>query len=194
MKILILSTKMPWPPRDGGAIATLNLALGLARTGADVTLLTMNTRKHYFPPEKIPAGIRDLIHIRSVDVDTGIRPARLILNWLFSSYPYIAERFISSSFREELEKCLAETDFDIIQIEGPYLDYYRPFIEKGALLSFRAHNIEHRIWALRAVEEKNPFMRLYFRSLSARIRKLETSLLREADLHRDSGKCMRNWI
>ena len=33
MKILILSIKMPWPPKDGGAIATLNLGEGLARSG-----------------------------------------------------------------------------------------------------------------------------------------------------------------
>ena len=95
MKILILSTKIPWPPIDGGAIATLNLAVGLARNGADVTLLTMNTRKHYFPPGQIPDPIKDLIHIRSVDIDTRIRPFKLLLNFLFSPYPYIAERFIS---------------------------------------------------------------------------------------------------
>jgi glycosyltransferase involved in cell wall biosynthesis len=182
MNILILSTKMPWPPRDGGAIATLNLATGLARNGADVTLLAMNTGKHYFPPEDIPARIRDILHIRSVDVDTRIRPLALMRNFLFSSYPYIAERFISEPFRQELEKSLIETDFDIFQIEGPYLGHYLPFTGKGPIHSLRAHNLEYRIWELRASEEKNPFKRLYFRSLSRRIRELEKRLLRELDV------------
>lgn len=182
MKILILSTKMPWPPRDGGAIATLNLAVGLARNGADVTLLTMNTGKHYFPPGQIPGHITDLIHIRSVDVDTRIRPLRLLLNLLFSSYPYIAERFISKPFQMELEKCLEKNSYDIIQIEGPYLGYYRHYIGKGPILSLRAHNLEHRIWDLRARKEKNPTRRFYLSSLSRRIYKLEKRLLREIDL------------
>jgi glycosyltransferase involved in cell wall biosynthesis len=182
MNILILSTKMPWPPKDGGAIATLNLAMGLARNGADVTLLAMNTVKHYFPSEEIPARIRDLLHIRSVDVDTRIRPLALLRNFLFSSYPYIAQRFISEPFRKELAKCLAETEFDILQIEGPYLGHYLRFAGKGPILSLRAHNLEYRIWELRAREERNPFKRLYFRSLSCRIRELENRLLRELDV------------
>lgn len=182
MKILVLSTKMPWPPKDGGAIATLNLAMGLARSGADVTLLAMNTSKHYFPPEQIPAKIKDLIHIRSVNVNTDIRPLRLLMNLLFSSYPYIAERFITKAFQLELKQCLAETGYDIIQIEGPYLEYYLKFINGKPLLSLRAHNLEHRIWDLRAREEKNPLKRLYFSSLSRRIYKLEKRLLRELDV------------
>ncbi len=182
MKILILSIKMPWPPKDGGAIATLNLGMGLARSGADVTLLTMNTRKHYFPAEKIPNYIKDLIHIRSVDVNTNINPFRLILNYLFSSYPYIAERFISKAFQQELEQCLREEDFDIIQMEGPYLEHYTEYIKGKALLSLRAHNLENRIWALRAKEDKNPLKRLYFQSLSRRIYSLEKKLLKEIDL------------
>ncbi len=182
MKILILSTKMPWPPRDGGAIATMNLAMGLARNGADVTLLSMNTAKHYFPPGQIPDHIRDLINIRSVDVDTGIRPFRLLLNLLFSSRPYIAERFISKTFQLELGKCLAETSFDIIQIEGPYLGYYKQFIGKGPILALRAHNLEHRIWNLRARQEQNPIRRVYLKSLTQRIKMLEHKLLWNLDL------------
>jgi glycosyltransferase involved in cell wall biosynthesis len=182
MNILILSTKMPWPPKDGGAIATLNLAGGLARNGANVTLLAMNTIKHYFNPELIPGRIKDLIHVRSVDVDTGIRPLNLLTNFLFSSYPYIADRFRSEPYLKELGRCLRETDFDIVQIEGPYLEYCVPAIQGHSKISLRAHNLEHRIWALRAKEEKNPARRNYFRSLSSRIFELEKKLLQEIDL------------
>jgi glycosyltransferase involved in cell wall biosynthesis len=182
MKILILSNKMPWPPKDGGAIATLNMALGLSRCGAEVTLLAMNTGKHYFPLKEIPDYILDMIHLRSVDVDTRIRPLHLVLNLLFSSYPYIAERFISQTFEEELEACLREQEIDIVQIEGPYLGYYSESIRNRALFSLRAHNLEHRIWELRAREEKNLVKKWYFRSLSRRILHLELDLLRKIDL------------
>jgi hypothetical protein len=182
MKILILSTKMPWPARDGGAIATLNMALGFARKNCQVTLLTMNTGKHYFPETQLPANLRDLISIRSVNVDTKIRPVRLLLNFLFSRYPYNAQRFISKPFKAALEDCLAEHDFDIVQLEGPYLSYYIASIKGKAKISLRAHNQEHRIWKLLAKQGHNPLKRFYLKTLAIRIEKLEKKVLSEIDL------------
>ena len=182
MKILILSTKMPWPARDGGAIATLNMALGLAGRKCQVTLLTMNTSKHYFPEDQLPEQLRDLITIRSVPVNTKIRPVKLMLNLLFSRYPYNAYRFISKSYTAALDTCLREQDFDIVQLEGPYLSYYIPKIRGRSKIALRAHNQEHRIWKLLAAQEKNLLKRLYLKNLAGRIEKLEKKLLSEADL------------
>jgi glycosyltransferase involved in cell wall biosynthesis len=182
MKILILSTKMPWPARDGGAIATLNMALGLARKKCQVTLLTMNTGKHYFPEAELPAELKEQISIKSVNVDTKIRPLRLLQNLLFSSYPYNAERFISKPFKTVLEKCLEEQDFDIVQLEGPYLSYYIPCIRGKARMALRAHNQEHRIWKLLSAQEGNPIKKFYLRVLAARIKKLEKNILSDVDL------------
>ncbi len=182
MKILILSTKMPWPAKDGGAIATLNMALGLARKNCQVTLLTMNTGKHYFPESQLPANLRDLIAIHSVNVDTRIRPAGLLLNLLFSRYPYNAQRFISRSFQTALENCLAADDFDIVQLEGPYLLPYIPHIKGKAKIVLRAHNLEHRIWNLLADQERNPFRRSYLKTLARRIKELEKKVLSKIDM------------
>ena len=54
MKILILTNKLPYPPRDGGSIATLNMITGLRDAGNDITCLALNTSKHPFPVDKIP--------------------------------------------------------------------------------------------------------------------------------------------
>lgn len=182
MKILILSTKMPWPARDGGAIATLNMALGFAYKNCEVTLLTMNTGKHYFPETQLPSSLREQISIRSVNVDTRIHPLRLILNFLFSSYPYNAQRFISKPFKAALEKCLFEHDFNIVQLEGPYLSYYIPSIKGKAMISLRAHNQEHLIWKLRSNQKYNPLKRFYLKNLAKRIEKLEKMTLYEIDV------------
>jgi glycosyltransferase involved in cell wall biosynthesis len=181
MKILILSTKMPWPARDGGAIATLNMALGFAHKNCQVTLLTMNTGKHYFPETALPANLRDLISILSVYVDTKIRPARLLLNFFFSRYPYNAQRFISKPYRTALENCLAEHDFDIVQLEGPYLSYCIPSIKGKAKIVLRAHNQEHLIWRLMSKKERNPLKRFYLKILARRIEVLEKKILSEID-------------
>jgi len=173
---------MPWPARDGGAIATLNMALGLALKNCEVTLLTMNTGKHYFPEKQLPESLRKQISIRSVNMDTRIHPLSLLFNLLFSRYPYNAQRFISKPFEAALEKCLAEHDFNIVQLEGPYLSHYIPSIKGKALVALRAHNQEHLIWKLRSNQEDNPLKRFYLKNLARRIEKLEKMTLSEIDV------------
>lgn len=46
MKILVLCNKFPYPPKDGGSIATLNMMEGLQASGNDVSCLALNTAKH----------------------------------------------------------------------------------------------------------------------------------------------------
>lgn len=183
MNILLLANKLPYPARDGGSLATLNMASGLADCGCTVTLLAVNTSKHYFPVEQIPGPIRSKIRFRTVLADTRIMPFRLLRNLLFSRYPYNAERFISEKILTLLGQILDEQVFDVIQLEGPYLFYCLPVIRKksGALISLRAHNIEHEIWSRNALYSRNYFKRIYFRLLSGRIQKLETELLNSVD-------------
>ena len=184
MNILILTTKLPYPPKDGGAIVTLNMATGLADMGHHVTMLAMNTSKHYFPAGKIPRELQEKIIFFTVNVDTRIRWHAFVLNLIFSKKPFHSVRFRSKSFNLMLHDILSHNHFDIVQFEGPYLDYCVPIIRKEskAKLSFRAHNIENEIWDRRAGHTRNPFKRFYFSLLSARIKKLESSLLRNVDL------------
>jgi glycosyltransferase involved in cell wall biosynthesis len=194
MNILLLSNKLPYPPRDGGSIATLNMALGLAGCGCRVSILAINTSKHYFSHDLIPGEIRDRIGIRSVMVNTSVNPLKLILNLLFSRLPYNASRFVSSSFLMALSALLDEQDFDVIQMEGPYLGYCLPLIRarSSALVSLRAHNIEHELWLRNAGTASSFVKRKYLEILGKRIRRLEMELLEKIDLlvpitHRDSG-------
>jgi glycosyltransferase involved in cell wall biosynthesis len=184
MKILILSTKLPYPPRDGGAIATLNLATGLSGAGYEVVLLTMNTAKHWFNTDLIPADLRQKMTIHTVDVKARIRLPVLLWNFLFSSQPYIAVRFKSMHFKDKLRQLINDEKPEIIQLEGPYLEYCIPLIRKisTAKIAFRAHNIEHEIWKRRADQSKNPLARYYFRVLSHRILKVEKSMISRADI------------
>ena len=184
MKILILSTKLPYPPKDGGAIATLNLATGLSSMGHSVTILAMNTAKHWFSPDRIPESIKEKISIRAVDVNARISWPALLLNFIFSTKPYNATRFRSRQFSEKLYQVINAERPEIIQLEGPYLDYLiHPIREiSKAKISFRAHNIEHEIWKRRADQSKNPLTRYYFKILSARILKVERSIISRVDL------------
>lgn len=124
MKILVLTNKLPYPARDGGSIATLNMLSGLRAAGNDITCLSLNTSKHNFLVEKIPGELSDTMRFIGVDCDSSIRPLHMLFNLLFSGEPYIAERFNIKKYREKLTWLLNNEQFDLIQLEGPYPGHY----------------------------------------------------------------------
>lgn len=179
MKILVLANKMPYPPKDGGAIATLSLAKSLRRCGCEVDLLAMNTPKHYCREEDIPAEISSEINFYAVEVDTTIKATKALCNLLFSSKPYNAERFINEAFAKKLKALLSEKQYDVVQLEGLYLCPYIETIRKhsSAKIALRAHNVEHEIWSRMVENEKSFPKRFYKRIIAKRMRKFELSYI-----------------
>lgn len=183
MKILILANKLPYPPRDGGSIATLNMLQGLHTAGNEITCLALNTTKHSFPVEQIPRELQNTIRFIGVDCDTSIRPFLLGINLLLSKTPYIAERFNIKAFRIALSDLLEKEAFDIIQLEGPYPGNYLDQIRKEshARISLRAHNAEHLIWDRIALRETSPLKRWYLRNLVLRLKRFEMMVADRVD-------------
>lgn len=184
MKILILTPKVPFPPKDGGAIATLTLAEGLADSGNEVKMLCLNTTKHPYDVSQIDDYLKQKIGFYAVDHDTGIRPLNALSNLIFSKEPYIATRFYSKLFQERLINILNEFKPDIVQLEGPYMGYYIQTVKhhSPATLSLRAHNVENEIWKRKASNTSNPFKKYYLASLSSRISRFEKEVLEKTDL------------
>ena len=182
MKILQIANKFPYPAKDGGSIATLCLSRSFASLGHDVTVLAVNTSKHYTDPASIPAELSGAIRFISVPVNTDIRIFRLIRNFLFSTWPYNAERFISKEFDATLKKLLLAEKFDIIQLEGLYLAPYLETIRahSSAKVVMRAHNIEHEIWK-RTIFQTRGLKKYYILHLAGRIRRMELQFLNRYD-------------
>ncbi|MDT8392584.1 MAG: glycosyltransferase family 4 protein [Bacteroidales bacterium] len=182
MKILQIANKVPYPPKDGGSIATFAMTRGFRALGHEVVVLAMSTTKHPVKQEDIPEEIQNDIRFILVDVDTRLSPIRAIKNLLFSSMPYNAERFITREFSRQLEALLRNEHFDVIQLEGLYLAPYVPLIREHskAVVSMRAHNIEHEIWQ-RTVKQRSGFARLYTSLIARRVRKMELKCMNTFD-------------
>jgi glycosyltransferase involved in cell wall biosynthesis len=183
MNILQVSHKYPFPPKDGGAVATLNLADGLARAGQEITLLAMRTPKH--GGKTLKNEVMPPYHeVITTYVDTTIRPVRLIRNLLFSDLPYNAERFINTGFRERLSEILTQNQFDIVQLEGLYLMPYAETIRKcsRAKIVLRSHNIEHEVWKRIVRQTRNRIKRMYFALLAKRMARFEYSYINAYDM------------
>ncbi|MCD4710533.1 MAG: glycosyltransferase family 4 protein [Bacteroidales bacterium] len=183
MKILLLTNKLPYPPRDGGSIATLNMMTGLHDAGNEITCLALNTAKHPYPIDQIPCELGETIRFLGVDCDSSIRPLRLWINLLFSKNPYIAERFNIKAFRTALATLLQKESFDIIQLEGPYPGQYLDLIRKesDAKVSLRAHNVEHLIWERKAHYETSPLKKWYLNNMVQQLKRYEMEVAHQTD-------------
>jgi glycosyltransferase involved in cell wall biosynthesis len=184
MKILVLANKLPYPPRDGGSIATLNMITGLADSGHQITCLALNTLKHHYPVDQIPASLAGRIRFIGIPCDSSLKPLAMLSNILFSTEPYIAERFRNPEFEKRLTELLDREQFDIIQLEGPYPGHYLGVIREksSATVSFRAHNVEHLIWRRKASHEWHPFKRWYISDMASRLERFEMKVLTDSDL------------
>lgn len=177
MNILILANKMPWPPKDGGALAILNMAAGLSQDNNQVTLLAMNTSRHRIDPQLAQTQLKQQHGIRLIttEIDTRIRIKDLIINLIFSRKPYNAQRFVSPVFADALKRILQETAWEVVQLEGLYLCPYIPLIRQhtNAHIAMRAHNIEFEIWQKMSQNTRNPLKKAYFNILWQRLRRME---------------------
>jgi len=184
MKILILANKFPYPPRDGGAIATFSMIKGLSQLHHDITVLAINTSKHFYDIQLLPEEVKNFARFLAVEINTDISVIGLLINLLFSSIPYNAKRFINIEFEKKIIDLCMNNHFDIIQLEGLYMCPYISAIRKisNAKISFRAHNIESEIWERMIPSTNSFFKRQYLRILSNRIRKYELSFINSYDL------------
>ncbi|TGE20009.1 glycosyltransferase family 4 protein [Hymenobacter elongatus] len=169
---------MPFPPHDGGAIAMHDVAAGLAAQGHQVTVLALNTPKH-FQPESVLSHLPG-VRLVTVPVDTRLSPVKALKNLLVGQVPYNVERFISPAVEARLTELLRTTAFDLVQVEGTFVAWYVDVIKRVAPrlpVVLRAHNVEYTIWQMLAARTTNPLKRLYLTHLAKSLKRFEESYL-----------------
>jgi polysaccharide biosynthesis protein PslH len=184
MRILLLSNKFPFPPKDGGALATYNMIRGLAEAGNDVDLLLMNTSKHFTENPESNIDVPGLNKVKIVYIDNSVKFLSLAFNFVFSTLPYNVGRFTSRRFKNALIELLNDNNYEIVQLEGLFLAPYLKFIRENsnAAIVYRSHNVEYIIWQKLCIRENSFLKRWYLRVLYARIKKYEASFINSYDL------------
>ncbi len=176
MKVLIITIKNPFLAKDGGSLAILNILEGYRNLGYDITLLMMNTLRHYIPREKFQGKINQY-NIKVIDFtfDNNIKIINALKNLLLSKMPYNLERFYSEDFEKEIAKILSEEKFDFIQLESSFSGLYLDIIKQNtqAPIFLRSHNVEYEIWERNASVQSNFLKKIYFGILAKRFKKWE---------------------
>lgn len=183
MRVLQLCRKFPYPLKDGESIAINSISSAMVNYGCDITLLAMNTEKHY---SEIPENCKELAHyeaVESVYVDNSLNAVDAFVD-LISGKSYHISRFDSEDFRNKLIEMLKANDFDIIQLESSYLSVYVDTIRahSNAKVVLRSHNLEYEIWERIAENTKRGLKSWYLNKCAERLFKFEVNQLESYDL------------
>lgn len=159
MKILMILPRIPIPARDGGAIVMLETVRALHEAGHLVDICAVNTQKHFAEP----SVMHDVCSsITAVDVDTAIRPLRMLREMIASSFPtqfgiptsssYWLTRFASQRMLDQIELVVRERGpYDVVLCESLFTACYgealrrRSIIEPHVPIVLHTHNVEARI-------------------------------------------------
>ncbi len=169
--------------KDGEAIAINHLSKAMSNMGCEVTLLCMNTPKHYFRKEDLPKSFNHYKDIHVVDIDSKVKPLDAFFN-LFSKSSYHIQRFVSKDFSLELQGLLASNDFDVVQLETLYLAPYISTIRNysSATIALRAHNVEHEIWERIATNTAFLPKKWYLQHLTKKLKRFELETMNQCDI------------
>jgi len=182
MRILQLCKKFPYPLKDGEAIAVTYLSKALADLGCEITLLSMNTTKHFSDLSQLPPEYNHYKEIHDINLDNSIKVVDAIKN-LFSKESYHVSRYVDTAYKQKLIELLTTEEYDIIQLETLYLAPYVPIIKKfsKSLVTMRAHNVEFEIWE--RITKNTEFLpkKLYLNYLTGKLKNFELEHLNTYD-------------
>ena len=150
LNALMMFPRVPFPLKDGGAIAMYNLIKGINQTkDVSLTLFFLNTSKHYVDHAEINKhfGVFGDVHI--IDIKNDITVPGAVKN-LFSKQSYIISRFINEGIASKLTRILKGQKFDVIHVDGLQVAHYvrviRENVSEDTKVILRQHNVEQLIW------------------------------------------------
>lgn len=182
MKILFLSHRIPWPLKDGGALAIHNNLKGFLDAGHEVKFFCLNPKKD----QTSLAGVPDYFlkaQAEALPIDTDLSSFQAFIN-LFGSESYHVSRFYHPGYETRLKVLLNTASYDVVHMEGAFIAQYAPLIraKSKACLVLREHNVEYRIWESMARLAVNPIKASYLRMLASRLKEYEVELWKQVDM------------
>ena len=182
MKVLILTSRVPFPSNSGYPIVVYNTLKGLLKLGVEISLFSLNVSRHKVDVDDIYDPVFDQLNFYPYPVDNEVNIWGAFFN-IFSNQSYNVSRFYDDDAARGLENILRENEFDIVQFESlfvvPYLDLVKE--NSKAKLIYRAHHVEFDVWEGIAAGEQFIPRRKYLEFLSRRLKVYEKEQINRFD-------------
>ena len=182
MKILQLTHKPPMPCIDGGCLAMNQITSSLLKTGVEVKVISITTKKHPVIFSEETTQFFNQTKFQSVFINTKIKIGKIVLSF-FNNSSIQSNRFYSKEMDNLLKTVLSEEKFDVVILESIFVGHYIETIRKysKARIILRVHNIEHLIWERLSKKTKNPIKKIIYKYLSNSLKYYELSLFHKID-------------
>ncbi|HPA81443.1 MAG TPA: glycosyltransferase family 4 protein [Thermoanaerobaculales bacterium] len=178
LSILIVATKSPWPPVDGGRVVVLNTVDALAAAGHLVTLVAPVDAAAGSAAVQAALGGRcraELVPVRARAVPAAA------LSSVLRGRPLTVERHRLWEVEERVRRLLAAESFDVVQAEQVQaVAQAAPAGRAGVPLVYRAHNVESALWTYAAAFAR-PLAAMLLRLEARRLAAAERAAVRRAD-------------
>ncbi|HRG57892.1 MAG TPA: glycosyltransferase family 4 protein [Bacteroidia bacterium] len=183
MKVLQICSKIPFPAKDGGCLAMLNLAEMLHMNGVEIKILAMETTKHPILQGGFPLSWKQKFNPETYYIDTHINILKAIKNLFFSKRSFHIVRFESAAFEIKLKEILKKYKPDIVIFDSLFTCSYLDTIAQNSSAKkvYRAHNIEHLIWKEIANKTASFFKKYYLNIQSQRLKDEEMLMIKKCD-------------
>lgn len=185
MKLLMLTSTLPYPPTSGGALRAYGILSVLHQAGHEVTLLSFHESD-----KPIPQQLTQLcVQVITMPPPSRTLAARLA-HLLFSGEADIVQRMASMEMHTKLAELMRESHFDVVQFEGIEMATYLPTAYRSGARSRLIYDTFNAEYALQEqfsqADDADTTLRqrlaaLYSRIQAARIKALEHQLCQIAD-------------
>lgn len=181
MRILQVCFRLPFPLKDGGAIAMFNMTKGFSEQNCFLKLLVPITNKHRFNIDELPDSFKSYGEVKALNINSDITFFG-VLKSFFVTIPYYVSRYYSKNFRNALIEILKNEEFDIIHFESLKVAMYAKVARKysNAKLVLRSHNVEYLIWQ-RQAQNSRSIKKIFLHDMSKKLKKYETDILEDFD-------------
>ena len=184
MKILLLTSDLPYPSESGAAIRNIGIIRGLSKAGHRLILLSF--AEH--PPDRDTNPLYQLCDgVHAVPLPHHGKLKR-IAKLIVSGQADMEFRLASAEFTRNLYRLLQDDAFDLIQFSGIELGCYLPLIgaaKKQAKVVYDALNAEAELQRVVAQVDRENIRRfapaIYSTIQSARLARFERAICRGVD-------------
>ncbi|UTW65610.1 glycosyltransferase family 4 protein [bacterium SCSIO 12643] len=182
MKVLQLCHKIPFPPNDGGTLATYQLAKAMIDMGWEVKILSIATSKHPYTEMPLDPVFKKTVP-EYIEVDTTPKVSALLKS-VWKKDNYIVNRFDHPDFANLIQKTLGENTYDLVVFEGTFTAPYIDLVKKNsdAILMMRSHNVEFQLWEDRILNETHALKRFLLQSPVKQLKQFELNELKKFDV------------
>ncbi len=175
-KILALTSRLPYPPREGHQLRSWHMLRALAKRH-EVTLLSF-VRDDDAPDAASP--LRDAVaHLEMFPVPSEQSRASLgfaLMRGVLGEHPFVVQKYASADMRKRIAELLPQ--FDIVHVDMLPLAALVGATRVPMVLN--AHNVEHELLERRIEIETRPLHRAFLRTQVGRLRHFEATVCRRA--------------